>query len=269
MAKQFECEVCQKEFKCEKYLINHMKLIHEKIEKQKNECDICGKMFFDLKMHQKNAHQNEKFVCEICQKAYISEVYLNRHMKVHQYVSTTNSSLECDTRGKLFSSIQTFRTHKLYVHVKERKFHCSECNNIFGRNSTLMMHIRNVHGDGTRNYKCDKCEKAYKMKGDLDVHINSVHKKIRVKCNICCKEYTNRKSMKFHRKYVHDMKRKSREKCEICQQKVLNLKLHKKVVHLKTRNIKHKCDSCEKEFSQKPYLRNHIKAAHNKMPRFK
>ena len=70
--------------------------------------------------------------------------------------SPLKPSVQCDTCGKSLSS-SSLRKHQKEVHMKIRKFQCKSCDKFYVRNSTLMLHIKNVQQNICENYECDLC----------------------------------------------------------------------------------------------------------------
>lgn len=78
----FECADCKAVFPYRRLLTEHTNKIH----KQNNQCDYCGKCFGTptlLRIHAKSHTGEKNYICTICQKAYAYKKGLNRHMKTH------------------------------------------------------------------------------------------------------------------------------------------------------------------------------------------
>ncbi|KAG8234976.1 hypothetical protein J437_LFUL013333, partial [Ladona fulva] len=81
LKKPYSCEICKKEFSCQKSIWHHSNL-----HKNKFSCSLCGKGFSsnsNLNNHLR-IHSNEKpFDCKVCKRCFTLKAHLKRHMATH------------------------------------------------------------------------------------------------------------------------------------------------------------------------------------------
>ena len=81
--KEYNCDICSKEFKKQSHLLRHMNIhTREKLYT----CDICSKSFTDPSSLRKhiNTHTREKlYTCHMCQKDFTDPSDLRRHINTH------------------------------------------------------------------------------------------------------------------------------------------------------------------------------------------
>ena len=82
-----QCEMCHKTFVNIKLLMTHVKAVHNK-KRQLVKCETCGKSIqkYYLKRHIQKIHNNAKAQkCDLCNKTFNSENYLELHVKTVHY----------------------------------------------------------------------------------------------------------------------------------------------------------------------------------------
>ena len=106
----FSCKLCKKKFISLKCFLNHQ----FKCGKICYACNICQKMFKCvryLKMHVKKVHREPMHSCELCELQFQTPAKLKTHIKTHAVA-------KCITCGKLFKNVASLRAHKNKVHIK-------------------------------------------------------------------------------------------------------------------------------------------------------
>lgn len=96
--------------------------------------------------------EKEKFSCLICNKIFLRDIYLKKHMKCHQ-------AKEENKRNK------------------EEKYMCEICAKTFTTIANLNKHSKN---HGAPNYKCPNCDRQFFRKDILDNHVSAMHKEEQV-----------------------------------------------------------------------------------------
>ncbi|XP_023313988.1 zinc finger protein 345-like [Trichogramma pretiosum] len=130
-SKPFECEICQKSFRYQSILKNHIKVVHDRCKPF--ECEICHVSFGEkskLNRHIIMVHdQNKPYECEICHKTFGLNGNLNMHIK---NVHVRNKLFECEVCQKSFERKSTLDKHTTAVHDRSKPFECVICHKKFG-----------------------------------------------------------------------------------------------------------------------------------------
>lgn len=123
-----QCDMCNKLFKCTRYLKRHMLHVHEGVkppwrtrvyqEGMGIQCPKCPKILnckSSLTTHLKNCHSEGMFQCKICKSLLKSKPYLLTHM---QRVHYDDGMLHlCDICGRSFKSPRYVKIHKKNSHT--------------------------------------------------------------------------------------------------------------------------------------------------------
>ena len=136
--KKHKCEECEKKFKSEKGLRNHIKTFHEintkALTQAQTECDLCGKVFrfherLKDKIKVRCVHEGKHmFDCAygVCDKSYKDIGNLKKHIKCdHEGTEFVCNQDECakDGGGKHFLSAHLLRYHIDKVHKGKIQLH--------------------------------------------------------------------------------------------------------------------------------------------------
>lgn len=292
------CNLCKKQMP-ESRLANHIRLMHNQIDEDKNatstkkkefKCEHCGKEYatkYTYEQHMKT-HKEGRPKCPECGSTFASPFSMFRHRaKAHNidHDYTTYDCKECD--GKFFSPSElslhkqrhsTVKEHicpkcskkftvkgnltmHMRTHDQRKLFSCDICDTSFSHPFSLTSH-RRIHTNEFP-YVCNECGKSYRSKHQLTSH-QFVHTDDRpFACTECSKTFRSRTAFKMHQDQHKGIKRFT---CMYCERK---FQCHANKLKHERRHIgekKHKCDQCEKAFIEKQELRNHLKV-HEKMNR--
>jgi len=82
---------------------------HEKECGQTFACDACKKSFTSMKTlrsHQRKSHENKGKLCSYCEKVFVSDSKLRRHIITHE-----KSIFKCDQCDSTFTRKDNFERH--------------------------------------------------------------------------------------------------------------------------------------------------------------
>lgn len=168
------CSICQKYFKKDHALTEHMALVHN--DEKPYSCDICDKEFAKLAnymRHMKTHEDGDAVQCEVCDAKFRTTAEMYRHLKeIHP-----DRKHKCEKCGAEFTRKGNLRDH-MKIHEAEkdvrRSFRCpvEGCNSTFTRKSNLTTHLETLHG-GILPHSCPECGKAFRYKSLLEKHMES------------------------------------------------------------------------------------------------
>ena len=156
-------------------------------------------------------------------------------------------------------------------------FKCSECDQLFPDQNSMLRHYRFVHEGRNDRFNCQLCEYQARSFQALQTHIQSIHevlqyqgKRFKYKptqeSNLQTHteiKHVGVKSYKVYDKSLNEKPLKSKFNCNLCNYKgksKTHLKAHIEAIHKK---IKHPCSKCGKSFAQKSILNLHTRMVHD------
>lgn len=139
----FKCDFvnCDKSYFTAKDLSVHKKSAHT----EPSECQVCFKRVGDLTRHMKS-HRSRDFICTyrddngVCQKAFIANHKLQKHINTAHRGIKTHFCQECDAS---FTKSDSLSDHVRVVHRKI-KIKCELCSTLVTRRDYYRRHI-NLH----------------------------------------------------------------------------------------------------------------------------
>jgi hypothetical protein len=187
---KFVCNVCDKSYKTEKGLSNHMK----------NEHNIFIEV---LSKYDKFTDKENNKKCVSCDKIYSSISKLKRHIDIIHYNS---EKVNCNLCNLELNSKDSLRSHIKLVHEKANVVKCKLCEKTFVSNGSLTLHIKNVHNKES-TCTCKDCGKNFNTKQGLKNHILRVHENIldKINCELCNKSI-DKKNYEYHKYSIHNIK---------------------------------------------------------------
>ena len=285
VAGSFKCNECNEKFTHEPKLKAHIYRKHKKLEKPKEKCGYCHKLYDKdkIKGHvQRHLDiENAKWRCSICSKVVCNEKTLKVHVKT-QHIKK-EKTLKCERCETMFSNKQNLLRHISFIHNKSQagRWVCQYCGKEFKQSGTLYNH-KQMH-EGVK-FKCPHCDNIYSANANLKKHMNKHKVQNLIKCNICEKEipdYTLKTHLITHSEKKHH--------CRYCEYKTYSKR--ELTVHLtrkkhQGRTIFKTCEVCNKDIASKEYkdhydghkeqcsicdfkgkykksLNNHMKKVHN------
>lgn len=147
--KRYSCSECQKSFKWKGSLKHHQRIKHRN-EFYRRQCPYCGKMVSSstLRRHELMHKGERPFKCTVpdCDRMFRSNPEVKKHILM---CHTTERPYKCDVCQKGFIN-QCFLNHHAAVHSGEKPFVCHICCKAFPRAYSMRRHIKLKHAFGKR-----------------------------------------------------------------------------------------------------------------------
>ena len=253
------CQECGESFADKKKCTNHMKVVHKKKNRGKNDvktCPICGVSLYNaqaLRNHVSRIHEEKemKFKCDLCDKSYFSKSELKQHGAVH----CKDKTFTCEECGKNFAAKHHLVRHSK-THFGLKPFECDICHKQLADKTGFIAHVRNHRGE--RPFSCTYCDKTYTIRRHLTTHMK-IHSNARpFVCQVegCSKTFRSRSNFRMHKDTHEGIKRWS---CPVCSRRFLSQGNMAKHVRRHVGLKPYSCDYCEKSFIERQELRNHLK----------
>uniref|UniRef100_A0A2H1VCI6 SFRICE_008916 n=1 Tax=Spodoptera frugiperda TaxID=7108 RepID=A0A2H1VCI6_SPOFR len=257
------CEACGKSFLSQDRLRCHS-LTHG----QKFRCNICTQTFDSITQrnnHESKVHNKDKLLkCFYCEETFQNYVQRKKHHMVKHDVKAPE--FPCPVCGKIFHIQSKMQVHLKEVHIREKNYSCSICEQKFFSKSHVRNHMIKHFGD--RVYQCEVCQKSYARQRTLKEHmrIHSSNKKI--VCSICSKNFAHNCSLKLHMKMQHTevvevksikTKKFGTESSSMRRRRNLQIIFNNtSIIPFKWRG-KYLCFYCSKDIAEYTELRKHTK----------
>lgn len=261
----FNCDLCGLSLDSKLSLLAHL---NNHIRNKKHKCTECDESFCNitnLKRHWSKSHQSEnpfkekKFVCDICDKRYLTKHLLGMHKKSHENLR----EFKCTHGDCCFETNSPYdlNNHVKRVHNPTRVHKCTDCDKLFKRRCDMINHRSAVHSDVRCYVKCPVCTTIVLEKG-LQSHIINRHsEKAQVKpfeCDICGKRERYEKALQRHYFAVHEPKNRGVvyqcPECEATFYRRRDATAHS-FDHYK--GDIYECQSCHNKYKSRKELTNH------------
>ncbi|KAJ6648370.1 Zinc finger protein [Pseudolycoriella hygida] len=265
----YECDICQRQIKSKKDLLDHMRKKHAE---RKYACKLCNKKFKNpayvavhMRVHIVDPTKSQLFdepqPCHICGKEFVSKVNYARHIKSHAF-GFLPPVYDCDICGDKISNKKDLSDH-MRLHAQP-KYECKLCGKKFKRKSYMEIHYR-IHNN-VHPFICAVCGKTFVVAGALSWHMRRHDNTMpQFPCNICGKVFTRPGVLADHLR-IHSGQ-KPFGPCEVCGIYFRTKKYlteHRKS-HL-NEGIKFACDLCGAQFKNQAGVRRHQKLVHLMVP---
>ncbi|EDV49746.1 zinc finger protein 586 [Drosophila erecta] len=224
-------------------------------KKLSNKCELCIKEF----KHQRNlldhmkVHSNSH-VCQNCGERFLFKADLDKHLCYRN----SNSTVECPICLKVFSSTQSLDSHKCEEHPP---FRCPHCQQNFSREQNLKAHLL-IHTEskqGNGPHKCSYCQTGFFNKSALKVHIHAHMGERPHACPFCVSNFRSKQALKVHIRIHTGEKPYQCPHCPKTFSDNNNLAKHRRR-HSDERP--YKCSICLQDFREKHHLKRHFLGKH-------
>ncbi|CAL8114633.1 unnamed protein product [Orchesella dallaii] len=162
--KPYVCTICKKYFPVNQELKQHAQVVHQKIKKYS--CVFCEKQFgyvWNLNRHI-IWHVGEKhFWCKTCDIELSTTEALQSHKRLH----TKQNLFKCRQCSKAYTTLENLKAHRL--NHEPKSFQCVICQKMFSTNRNLESHIL-IHVN-EKPYFCSECDEEFKVKIALTLHL--------------------------------------------------------------------------------------------------
>jgi len=214
-------------------------------------CDICGKFCAsraDLDSHVQNEH--EGFVCDLCNKTFVSYEELLQHKSSHK----ASKNFRCSKCGQVFRWRAEYRRHAETSHGQKvaEMTSCNICSKQIV-SKRLNEHIKMVHGN-SRPFSCKLCVKKFAKPSELKNHQRTHNGERPFECDICHASFSYSHILSRHKKYHEGSKKFS---CNECGKSFLQKNDLLKHSRTHSGEKPYKCDLCSKSFARMDYLKKH------------
>ena len=293
---EFCCDICEKHFKTEMCLQQHLDCHSGNTPGNNFECEFCKirlKSAALLREHVIVYHDCKTaciFKCRLCQSAFSTDRQRIRHIsQVHKDVNELN--FPCSFCDDIFASEFLLMTH-LSAHNKRRSFTCPVCKRRLTRRNIWIYHMMVQHkgerlaaetskrqGDNNcRSYKCNEFFCTFKSYRQLRCHRQKHKGEHLITCPICDKGVGTNQHLKKHlfihyRDEPHDVVEQDKNldqpilnsllkvKCQLCRP----IRYFTSTVEFK-RHLAHHfdyggfcCHICKKHFATEHLLHWHLR----------
>ena len=209
---EFVCDVCGRIFPKKQSLTLHRMMHSDNC----STCDLCGRTFRcarSLRYHTTMIHNKDKrdddnkVVCEECEKSFASRPGLKRHMLTHSKECVGSACNHC---GAIFKSRRSLRAHIRMSHLtKYGSFQCSVCGKNCITEQALRQHMTVMHNQDVARRIADRRETR--------MHDHDFVEKMRRHAHetICTKESIEKRTKTLSKIVKTDKYRKSQREAQL------------------------------------------------------
>ncbi|XP_073812606.1 zinc finger autosomal protein-like [Musca autumnalis] len=261
IAKHYDitCFICQAPMQAFSDLRKHFSEKHKEQERAYVMC--CNKKFFTCNLLADHVYSHvdpDYLKCKHCGKVMSDRRNLELHVRTHEGQSR---KYVCDTCQKRFLTSDTLKVHQaIHLSDEEKKYSCEHCGKRFGHHKLLGHHVRSIHFK-MYGHVCDICGEKLRSKEVLERHLLK-HKGAplpSVTCDICGRAFTNKYGLKVHKDAQHPKGGKRQFTCDICSKISPTIRSHRS--HVKNTHVlgyNFKCTLCEKAFKRQRSFKEHM-----------
>ena len=298
-SEDLKCQVCRKTFEKRRYLMDHLRRVHNSAVYQCKGCLTRFRLREDLTQHQVLCNQQQLGTrpdpqssllivpetqntltkrkknnkCQICEAYFLTKALLKTHLRtVHEGESIEDlepdylenetkveAPVVCSECNITVNNQYALSIHQGSVHGCERPWGCGQCGKKFVRHLELVNH-RRIHS-GDKPFQCEVCGMRFNQKQNLHTHVRHIHLgERRYECGDC--------GMRFRRKRLLDCHTNSKHKnerpytCGQCDARFVypeHVRKHE-LTHRAVRD--YTCATCHKKFRTEASLSHHTSVSH-------
>ncbi|CAL8114642.1 unnamed protein product [Orchesella dallaii] len=161
----YDCTICKTYFTSSQCLQRHSRVVHQKIKTYS--CVFCVKQFYFVANLNRHiiGHVGEKhFWCKTCDMELSTSLVLQKHQRRQH---TKPNRFKCSQCSKAYTTWDNLKVHRLNHGPKS--FECFICLKMFATNRNLESHIL-IHVN-EKPFLCSECDEEFKVKSALTVHL--------------------------------------------------------------------------------------------------
>lgn len=168
------CHVCGAGFSTALSLTIHKSRCHKAIK-----CRFCEITFkrrpekrqHEIQVHNAKYERKLRFPCPYCSERFFQENLRVEHLiREHGYKTP---EFRCKFCSKCFITKSLCTNHTKIVHLRERKYECDICHDMFFRQCDVIRH--KVKHTGEKNFSCTECNNSFASKDSLRRHMKRAH----------------------------------------------------------------------------------------------
>ncbi|XP_041969441.1 zinc finger protein 564-like [Aricia agestis] len=254
---KYYCDKCPKKFKVKTCFENH--LLNEHSETPGSvpceQCNVVCPNIEVLTAHIANIHERSIFECEFCEKKFVRQAHVIRHMSQTGCDGKGKQLYPCEICSKTFSRKDNLMVHLRLNHISKKSFNCKHCNFSTNNFSKLILHNQHRHTE-VPHFECHHCGKVTGSRAAISKHLE-IHGDKKYKCDVCGH---NTFTIEVMRRHVLTHIPNKPHKCQICGNSYIQkLQLDRHML----KHIGFACRKCDKMFDAKSKLlahdRNHVR----------
>ena len=193
--KKFRCEVCHNCFFSNGMLSRHQKEVHTQYRPYR--CDQCNRDFKNernLKQHMRGHDKNTFTKCPLCDKMFSQKGNLGIHFStVHHKIK----DFACHICPVKFATKRNLEQH-IRTHTGDKPFKCQYCPKQFTQGGSLARH--EMTHSGQKPFMCHLCPKGFVQKVHLNGHLKT---HCDVSCMFCDQVLHSRVEARHHIQQLH------------------------------------------------------------------
>ncbi|CAH1642018.1 unnamed protein product [Spodoptera littoralis] len=168
------CHICGAGFSTALSLTIHKSRCHKAIK-----CRYCDMTFkrrpekrqHEIQIHNAKYERKLRFPCPYCTERFFQENLRVEHLiREHGF---KQPEFQCKFCSKCFITKSLCTNHTKIVHLRERKYECDVCHDMFFRQCDVIRH--KVKHTGEKNFSCTECNNCFASKDSLRRHMKRAH----------------------------------------------------------------------------------------------